>query len=316
MNDSKEKTSELAVITTYFNPQGYKTKRSNFSAFLKPLLESNLFVIVVEADFPPNHLALSEIVNIIRLQGRHVLWQKERMLNIALAKIPRKFQKIAWIDADILFENRNWVSETIRLLDESHVVQLFEEAVRLPKGVVQYSGQGETYNSFGSVIKKDPNCLIKGDFQKHGHTGFGWAVRREVIETLGFYDANIAGSGDHVMAHAFAGDWDSECIKRIIGNNPHHLKHFQTWAEEIYSKVRAKISYVPGRVMHLWHGDTENRKYVVRNKELADFKYNPYKDIELAENGLWQWTRKGNRIRIWAENYFSTRKEDGDTSNS
>ncbi|MCB1179845.1 MAG: hypothetical protein KDK36_19875, partial [Leptospiraceae bacterium] len=71
-----------------------------------------------------------------------------------------------------------------------------------------------------------------------------------------------------------------------------------------------KISYLPGIILHLWHGETENRKYVSRNKKLYEFKFNPYKDIKLGKNGLWEWNSRKKNMHEWIKNYFFQRKED------
>ena len=153
--------------------------------------------------------------------------------------------------------------------------------------------------------------LLKGDFARHGHTGFAWAARREVIQAHGLYDAMIAGSGDHVMAHAFAGDFSSRCVRRILGDNERHIAHFQAWARSVYPSVRGRMAALEGRVLHLWHGATENRRYVERNRELAAFQFDPGKDLVRDGNGLWSWRRKRRRLTDWATQYFAHRREDG-----
>ena len=112
------------------------------------------------------------------------------------------------------------------------------------------------------------------------------------------------------MAHAFAGDFDSTCIRRILGDNEKHIAHFKAWARSIYPAVRARIGYVPGRLLHLWHGETEHRRYVDRNRELAAFGFDPARDLVRSETGLWLWRRKG-ALHDWAVRYFAARREDG-----
>src|SRR5690606_6590701 len=64
----------------------------------------------------------------IRIRGtreRHTLWQKERLLNMAIEHVPQEYDAIAWLDADLLWMNRDWLAVTLERLSRYNVVQLF-----------------------------------------------------------------------------------------------------------------------------------------------------------------------------------------------
>jgi hypothetical protein len=132
-----------------------------------------------------------------------------------------------------------------------------------------------------------------------------------VLTEHGLYDACISGSGDHMMAHGFCGDWESSCINRILGDNNPHRQHFSTWCRRIYGNVRARVGCVSGTLLHLWHGEIDNRRYVARNKELAALGFDPYRDIRTNRAGCWEWARQVPALQEWAERYYTGRKEDG-----
>lgn len=243
--------------------------------------------------------------------ARDVLWQKERLLNMLVSELPKRFTKIAWLDADLLFAEADWAAKTSAALEGKWaVVQPFDRAIRLPPERATFDGAGELYRGFASVYLESPNCLLGGKYSEHGHTGFAWAARRAVFEQHGLYDACISGSGDHVMAHAFCGDWESACITRTFGADTPMLKHFQSWAEKIYPFVRAQVGCVDGTILHLWHGDMVNRRYAMRNQELITMRFDPYRHIEVKEPGCWQWTDGAEDFRMWALCYFQQRRED------
>ena len=75
--------------------------------------------------------------------------------------------------------------------------------------------------------------------------------------------------------------------------------------------VRGRIGALPGRILHLWHGETANRRYVERNRELASFGFDPARDLVRDERGLWKWGRQCRPLAVWAKNYFALRREDG-----
>jgi hypothetical protein len=239
------------------------------------------------------------------------MWQKERLLNLALRHLPIHCTKVAWVDCDVLFERPDWAVQTSKLLDTFPVVQPFDRVIRLPRGRVSYQGDGDLWPGFASVYAKHPDLMLAGDFARHGHTGFAWAARRDLLERHGLYDACISGSGDHMMAHAFCGDWSSPCIDRILGAGTAHRAHFTSWCRNLYKDVRARVGVAPGSLLHLWHGDMEHRRYVLRNRELASFDFDPQRDLRVGESGAWEWNSNKPALHEWAVSYYASRKEDG-----
>lgn len=302
--------NDIYVITSYFNPEGYNSKRKNFETFASKLENSNIPWLAIETSFGNSNFDLPKSKNIFRIQGKDIMWQKERILNICIDKLPFSCKKFAWLDCDIIFENEKWLQEASIELEKHAVVQPFEKVIRLPRGCREYVETDEQWKSFASVLKSEPNQLLFGDFATHGHTGFAWASHKSIFKKYGLYDGCIAGSGDHMMAHAFSGDWHSSCIRRILGENRSHIQHFRNWSEKVYSKIHSKVSYIPGKILHLWHGRTENRRYVLRNRELAEMKFNPSIDIRIGKSGLWEWSNNNALLKEWAIKYFKSRKED------
>ncbi|QEL14404.1 hypothetical protein [Limnoglobus roseus] len=306
-----DRADGLTLLTTYFNSHGYRTKRQNYDHFRERIEVSGLNLVTIECAFGDAAFELPPSPNVWQVRARDLMWQKERLLNAAVARLPRECRKVAWLDGDILFERPDWAAEAVRLLDEFPVVQLFDRAVRLPRDHASYTGEGDIWESFAAVYRKRPHQLLKGDFAAHGHTGFAWAARREWLDAHGLYDACIAGSGDHMMAHALCGDWTSPCVQRIIGSNNRHREFFAAWAKRQYRDVRAKLGCVPGTVLHLWHGETADRRYVLRNQELAAFGFDPAADVRIGPAGCWEWSSRKPALHRWASDYFGHRREDG-----
>jgi len=302
----------FGVITCYFNPSRYRSKLRNYQLFRESLRTSGMPCFTIECLFPGQTSELSDSGSVHSVVARDTMWQKERLLNLAITQLPDEWTTVGWLDCDVLFENQNWAAEAVDQLDRHAVVQLFSEVVRLPQGETWGRQGDEHWDSFAFVAKHNPNQLLKGDFAKHGHTGFAWAMRREVLARHGLYDGCIAGSGDHMMAHAFGGDWTGDCIDRILGGNNSHRLNFSKWAESVYRSIRAKVSYVPGTLFHLWHGETINRRYVLRNSELAFFNFDPAQDLRVGKDGCWEWASDKPELHRWAAEYFGKRREDGD----
>lgn len=123
--------ADLWVITPYYNPAGYRTRRENYEQFAAPIRTAGIPLITVEAAFGPEPFELQPAPDVIRVRGRDVMWLKERLINLAIAQLPPQAQKVAWFDGDILLSNPEWAVQTAALLNNFPVVQPFETVRRL-----------------------------------------------------------------------------------------------------------------------------------------------------------------------------------------
>lgn len=306
---------DTCVLTAYFNPCRYATKKFNFDVFAARLKRSGTPLLVIELALNDGEFGISESHDVIRLRGNGVMWQKERLLNIAIANLPSSCTKVAWVDCDLLFEDDEWLQKTSEALDQFSVVQPFGSCVRLPRAHLEFRGGHEedtVTESFAAAFARDRSLAHDARYKFHGHTGFAWAARRDLINACGLYDACLTGSGDHLMAHAFAGALDSPCIPAMIGSGHKYAQHFARWATAFNCISRGSLGYIPGRVLHLWHGTVANRRYFWRNQEFKTFAFDPDRDIRRDKNGLWEWADAPAEVRRWASELFISRNEDGD----
>ena len=304
------------IITCYFNPCRYLTKKYNFDVFAARLKSSRANLLVVEMALEDGEFELGEEHQVIRVRGAGVMWQKERMLNIAIANLPSSCTKVAWLDCDLLFEDEDWLQASSEMLDRCWVVQPFASCVRLPRGDLTYRGRGQedqtVTESFAAAFARDPSLARDAPYRDHGHTGYAWAARRELLDACGLYDACLTGSGDHLMAHAFAGTPHSPCIPATIGADGPYAAHFARWAAKVDRMAGGSLGHVPGRVLHLWHGAVTDRRYYWRNQEFKTLGFDPDRHLRLEPSGLWGWGEAPARIREWASELFVSRNEDGE----
>eukprot|EP01022_Parablepharisma_sp_SALTPOND_P026857 TRINITY_DN65081_c0_g1_i1.p1 TRINITY_DN65081_c0_g1~~TRINITY_DN65081_c0_g1_i1.p1 ORF type:complete len:395 (+),score=49.17 TRINITY_DN65081_c0_g1_i1:78-1187(+) len=136
---AKDKAS-FYIVTAMFSPCGYEIRYKLFNDFKARILKQDLKLIVVECAFPGQKFVVTNPSNPldIQVQAQSVFWIKENLINIALKRLPPDCKYIAWIDADISFENPKWVNDTIKRLKKYYVVQMFEKSVWLgPNGAVE-----------------------------------------------------------------------------------------------------------------------------------------------------------------------------------
>ncbi len=305
-------SSDLWVIAAYYNPHGYKTRAHNHALFADSLRRSGIALLTVECAFGDEPFVLPSGPDVLACRCASVLWQKERLLNVAIAQLPPTCTKVAWLDADILFERADWAIQTSRLLDRYAIVQVFSSVVRLSRGATSSVGDEETIPSFASIYASDAAVHRAGHYHQHGHTGFGWAARRDLLQRIGLFDTALSGSGDHLIAHAAVGDHDSKCIDKVLGKHTAHREQFRRYCDRFFAHTGGQLTATEGTILHLWHGDHQNRRYSDRNVELISLGFDPRSDLRPSDSGAWDWNSDKPALHRWAREYFAHRKEDGE----
>lgn len=112
------------AITCYFNPCSYQNRLLNYKIFSKFL---KVPLITVELSYNDSFELTQEDADIlIQIKGKDVMWQKERLLNVALEHLPDDCEKFAWLDCDVIFYENELVNQAIFLLDKFNLIHLFK----------------------------------------------------------------------------------------------------------------------------------------------------------------------------------------------
>ncbi|HUT77814.1 MAG TPA: hypothetical protein VM285_09020 [Polyangia bacterium] len=302
-------TGKLAVCAAYFNPARYATRRANFARFRDAAIAQGADLWVVEAETgPPFEVDDAPGMHVLRLPMKSVLWQKERALNVLIAHLPPEYDRVAWVDGDLLFDNPRWVAETADALERYRVVQSFDEAIWLDREGAPHKWWHGKESSRAAWAKAAQHVQPVRFGQ--GHPGFAWAARRNVIRDMGgLYDRHILGSGDSVMAIGFYGWLDHPYLNGFLGKFGETGKQ---WLGRAFAAVGGDVGYIPGVVRHLWHGSRDDRRYDDRISRLALAGFDPAEHLEIGPSGLWQWSPTAPpEIRELVETYFAIRREDG-----
>lgn len=304
---------DLWAITSYFNPAGYRTRLANYHIFRRHL---KVPLLTVELSFNENfELTKNDADVLVQIHEGDIMWQKERLLNIALQELPDQCKLVMWLDCDVIFDGEDWLESNVEALCESMLIQPYSIVYDLKQGT-DASGtlQGNVLMQRESMAWKICNGSI--DFEStstnmlgHYSPGHAWAVHRKAVDQTGFYDAMILGSGDFAMAMAAVDRCDD--IVGSYGMNSSQAKHYLTWSKKWSRAIKGRIGVVEGGIYHLWHGHLEDRGYGSRYASFAQFAFDPYTDIELAANGCWCWSSDKPELHEYIRKYFESRKEDG-----
>src|SRR5271154_221872 len=126
MNDG---FAPMWAVTSYYNPVHYKRRLTTYRAFRENL---GIPLVTVELSYDGNfELTENDADVLIPISGGAVLWQKERLLNLAIQSVPPNVTNIAWLDCDVIFERSDWVDAANEQLNKFRVVQLFSNIVDL-----------------------------------------------------------------------------------------------------------------------------------------------------------------------------------------
>jgi hypothetical protein len=315
--------NELWVVACFFNPARYKTKSKNYFAFRNALRQQQVPLLTVElADRRnPFELGKDDADVLVHLRTDSVMWQKERLYNLTLDHLPAECRYIAFLDADILFTELDWVARSIAELERVPIIQPFSHVVRMregddwldPRSCPTGTGEGQIYHAFAYGTREHGPDAPK-IFSKHGYTGYGWVWRRDLVAAHGWYDAAILGGGDALLAHAIFNNREADVYRELT---PAQQRHYDEWASRFYEEVRGRVSYISGAVLHRWHGSRKDRRYRGRQsraRHLEAASFDPQIDICQDEMGLWKWASQKPDLERAVIDYFAGRNEDGGAS--
>ncbi|MDP6575962.1 MAG: hypothetical protein QF755_05760 [Candidatus Peribacteraceae bacterium] len=299
---SQQLPGKLAIVTTYFNYAGYNALFNNFKIFAEEIRSQELDLWTVEIAFGNDEFDLEKDDRILQIRTPDVMWQKERALNLLIKTLPKEYDKIAWLDADILFENRKWAKEANKLLENHKIIQCFSKAHLYKEGNAKL-----TKNAHVGYVSQKINPVQKS--MATMHPGYAWAGRRNFVERHMLYDRHVLGANDFLMALAFIGNFKHKYITESI--NESMRNDFRRWANNVSDDIQKNVGYLDGAIRHLWHGKIKNRQYVKRDSYLLDYDFDPEKDIRIGSSGLFEWSSSKPDMHQAVQQYFVDRNDDG-----
>jgi hypothetical protein len=231
-----------------------------------------------------------EIPDAFHVKGVSHMFHKERLYRLLEKKIPSRFTKLAFLDADILFNDVSWYSDTSKLLDTYDVVQPFEKAHWMD---LTYT---KTELSRESVVK-----MKESEYNPKYHPGFAWCMRRDWYNKIGFFDYAVSGSGDTLSSAGW--------LKKTFPTNFKSCPTTLIFAYKTFQdKPSPRITFLKGmEVFHLYHGTRENRQYTSRHELLnTDIPIN--KLIKINSDGIYEWVDSMMNPKFL--DYFKNRIDD------
>lgn len=277
--------SQAVIIACYYNPENNPYRLLAFQHWYKSIrhLNHRITELTIGKD-TKRQLPHSEFIR--HEHADTLLWHKETLLNKIVKTLPPRYKYVFWVDTDVIFTNLNWLTDSVHTLAATAtIVQPFEHCVHLEAGqltpaidmeVERFHSVDPTrrhprvWRSFGANHATMATYSSDTNYDKHGHTGFAWGARREVLDNCPLYERALVGTADHIIAHAAAGHLNHHCILKAFTTS---VNDIQTWSCRFYRQTAGLLSYTPGDLYHIWHGHLKDREYLKRTIEfdrLAD----------------------------------------------
>ena len=276
---------DMAVCLSYFNAGNFKKPLFNLLTVIEDLKRANIPYFVIELLYPGQ---TSSVPNpYITVYGDSYMFHKENLWNILANKIPRSYNKLLFLDADIRFSKPNWYNEARDLLETNNIIQPMS-ACYWPKR---------------NLFKKSVALGIKNNepiFVTNHHFGFSVGMTREFFDQHNFFDKALIGGGDTCFWLSLEKpEWQID-QKYIAG-----LRDKYNYPK--YNTYNNKIDCITDCVaIHLDHGSLENRQYTERMNLIP----NTTDTVVKNKYNIYEWKNKEYNKKTY--DYFINRKEDGD----
>jgi hypothetical protein len=244
----------------------------------------------------------------VPVRAKSLLWTKENLLNLGIARLPQEAKYIAWIDADVHFRKPGWAAETVHALQQYDFVQPWSDCYDLGPD----DDHLQVHRSFCRMIFERKSISPAGQpGYQFAHPGYAWAATRQVLEWVGgLVETAALGAADHHMALALIGRV-SESVPGGIA--PGYLAPLLTWQNRAQAHVAGNIGYVPGTIEHAWHGSKDKRAYVDRWQILVRNAFDPAADLKRNTWGVLELAGNKPELRQDIDRYFRARDEDSNT---
>lgn len=298
LNRNRYKThSEAVIVACFFNPQNSPYRLLAFQKWYRTIKHLNHRI--VECLIGDNAVSqLPDSPYITQVQADSLMFHKEALLNHVISELPSQFKYVFWMDTDVLLTNQNWLPEAVHVLqEEAAVVQPFEYCVHLEKNTdkpdfdvdaakplinnlhKRHKRLWRSYGATHATSGRHNDHSANENYDLHGHVGFLWGAKREVLEQCPLFDKAVIGGADHVIAHATTNQIGHPCIKKGFADN---IDETLDWSREWFRAVVQNVpklavwrgqsgylGFVSGDLYHIWHGDISNRKYLKRIQEFT-----------------------------------------------
>ena len=292
----------LHVVTAFANPLRWESRRRLFDRFRAHMHASGVDLTVVECAYGerPHELVDAGVDRHVPVRAQTMIWTKENLLNLGIARLPDHARYVAWIDADVFFRDPDWAARTVDALQLHDVVQPWTDCYDL-------GPRGEHLTAHRSFAKQyRDGCRLRPGYDRFAHPGYAWAATRNALDCVGgLVETAALGAADHHMA--MVGTVELSIPDDIGGA---YRRPLQQWQDRATRHLGGNLGFVRGAIEHQWHGPKRRRRYVERWDVLKRHAFDPANDLRRNTWGVLELARNKPAFARDVAAYFGSRDED------
>ena len=276
---SRPIATDLVVLSSFFNPARSVRLVEN-ALFVRNMLQSAGIAHYVIEQVKDGSAFLVADSTTFHLRSDSCLFQKERLLNLLLRRVPASYTKVLFLDLDVVLydptSDTHWLDTVSALLDVHHSVQPFRSSDNIDltyrkNGRVHQCSQVLIPRNAGESLSQAVLDLRKQSWRKLVfHPGYAWAYRRSLLEDVGgLFDLALVGGGDRLNAvlvmdtgpQAYNGSFANLVAHSI---KPSFLRFRASFVRATGGKKLSVGHAESVELLHMWHGNTQSRQYNTR----------------------------------------------------
>jgi len=249
------------------------------------------------------------------LRAATMAWAKENLLNIAIAHLPPAAEKIAILDADVIFRRPGWALAALAALDLYPVVQPWSVAYDLgpnDEHIGVHRSFASVWHSGKPVVAGGSNFWASdGGPYDYPHPGFAWGFQRRALDRIGgLFELGGMGSGDHHMALGMVGAHEASLPPSVTAG---YHNSVAAWSWRAAAEINGKLGFVHGTIEHPFHGRKSDRGYQSRWAMFLDSGFDPATDLKRNTYGVLEFSGAKPDLERAFDRYLRSREEDVNT---
>jgi hypothetical protein len=284
-------------VVPYFNPVGYRSHLWKLSLTMKRIRRSGIIDDVFLTGAGKSR-PLGFPIAFWDTECQF-MWHKERLVNLAVNRLPDRYEHIVWIDSDVLI-GRDWSYQVAQAFERSRIVQCFRTA---------------RYRTHARTMTRTRLGWLHSGGQGGSAPGLAWGAHRSFFsDGPGLFDLALVGGGDTLLARTCAPAGPGVSTISWVDNWSAPVRSsFHSWVSAVDDWLAGsdhpRSVAVEADIEVLEHGPHDARRYAGRQTLLAGLS--PEHHIDVRPSRVLRWTEMGKtRIEPAIRQYFHDRSED------
>jgi len=301
MINYQEELRYFYVICVMFNPARSRSSIKLYLNFKRQMERFGVKLITIECAYEDAPFTLTrqnyEPHN-IQVSTQSAFFQKERLINLALNKLPNDAKYVVWCDCDVEFLNPLWVSDTIKALHVFKTVQVFDDVVSLGHNGEEIKKE----RGFAAQLYEKPD-MDKNAFESSTITcGYAWGFRMEALKEIGgLLDFSPLGNCEKIMAYCLAKRMDDYVPSNLHANFKELVK---AWQKKTSVTFSAGIGFIPGTIRVSRSFGRKDRKSFDKLEILQGNNFDPKNDLFKDDNELYYLDFQKVKLKNDLKNHF------------